>query len=88
MGYRLWFTRVRAGAADRQRVAVGRRARGDFGADDAARAAAVLHDDLLPERRAERRGHEARREIDEAARRKADDDAHRLGGIAFGGGGR
>ena len=35
---------------EQQRIAVGRRARDDLGADDAARAAAVVDDDLLAER--------------------------------------
>ena len=61
-----------------QRVAVGRRARDGFGADQAAAAGAVLDEELLAEGLAELVGEHAAEQIVGAAGRIGDDDAHRL----------
>ena len=63
-----------------QRIAVGRGLRRHFGADDAARAGAVFHDDVLAQLLLQRLGAQARDEIRAAAGSVGHDDAHRLGG--------
>jgi hypothetical protein len=56
-------------------VAVGIGARHQPGADRAAGAAAVLHDDRLAELMRQRLEHDARHDVDRAARRERDDGA-------------
>jgi hypothetical protein len=63
---------------DEERIAVGRRLRRRGGADVAARARPVVHDELLLERFAERLRKDARIEVGPAARRRGHDEAHRL----------
>ena len=70
---------------DQQRVPVRLRIRRNFRADDAAGAAAVVDHHLLAEQRAHVVGHQAADDIVAAARRERHDDAHRFGGIGFGG---
>ena len=70
--------RERRDVAEQQRVAVGRRLGDGVGADHAARAGAVVDDDRLAERLGQRLLHDARIEIDRAARRERHDDADRL----------
>ena len=61
-----------------QRVAVGGAARDGLGADKSAAAGAVLDEELLAERGAQRLGKRARQDIGGAAGAVGDDDAHRL----------
>ena len=65
--------------SNQQRVAVGQRVRGDFSADDAAGAAAVIDHHLLAEQRAHVIGHDATDDVVAAARGKGHDDPHRFG---------
>ena len=58
---------MRAGGAEQQRVAVGRRLRDVGGADQAARAAAILDDHRLAEQFAEPRRDHAGDHVDAAA---------------------
>src|ERR1700741_3815957 len=67
---------VSPGAPHDERVAVRHRTCGKLGADDPARSAAVVDDDLLAKRGAQRPGKDARPEIDEAAGRERNDEAH------------
>jgi hypothetical protein len=69
---------VRAGSAHREGVPVGRRARRDFGADGAARAAAIVDDHLLAERFGHALADEPRDDVGRSARRKRDDEADRF----------
>jgi hypothetical protein len=71
---------------DGERVAVGRRLDAEFVADRAARAGAVLDEDLLPERFRELPAHQPRDKIRAAPGRGRDDDADRPGGIRLRGG--
>ena len=64
---------------DQQRVAVGRRLRHQFGADDAAGAGLVLDDELLAEPLAEAAQlDDARQDVVQPARRERHDHPHRL----------
>ena len=65
----------RADVAEEQRVAVGRAARDELGADLARRAAAVVDDDLLRPHFAELLRDDAAHEVGGARRRERDDDA-------------
>ena len=77
-----------AGGGEIERVAV-RRALGDeLGADRAVGAGAVLHHDRLAERRAQLVGEEPRHEVGGAARREADHQLDRAGGVVLRGGRR
>ena len=60
-----------------QRVAVGRGAHDRLGADVAARAGTVLDHERLAELLRERLRDDPHKDVDRAAGRKADDDAHR-----------
>ena len=66
--------------------AVGRRGDHRLGADDAGRARAVLHDELLAEPLGELLRQQPRHHVDAAARRHRHDDAHRLVGVGGVGG--
>src|SRR5258705_5381062 len=70
-----------AGDAEQQGVAVGRRLRGKLGADDSARASAIIDDDLLSQALAELLRKHARYDVSAAARRLRYDQAHRPGGL-------
>ncbi len=72
---------VGAGGAHGERVAVGRGAGRDLGADRAAGAAAVVDDHLLAEALGELLPDQARDDVGRAARRERDDQADRLGRI-------
>jgi len=63
------------------RIAVGRRARRDFGADDAVRAGPAVDDDLLLQVLAEPGRNDAADRVIATAGRKRRNDADRLGGI-------
>jgi hypothetical protein len=67
---------VRPGAADHQRIAVGRGAGGERGADGAARAGMVLDIKLLAERFRQLLGDQPAELIGAAARREGDDDLY------------
>ena len=69
---------VRGDGGEKQRVAVGGRARRELGADGAAGAGAVVDDDLLAVGGAELLRDEARQHVVAAAGGKGDDEAHRL----------
>ena len=64
------------GARHEKRIAVGRRVRGDFRAEVAARAGAVVDHELLPEAFGHLLDDDARHDVDGAARRGRDEDAH------------
>jgi hypothetical protein len=66
-----------------RRIAVRRALRHEIGADDAVRACAVLHDHLMAEELGQLRRNEARNEVDRAARRERDHEAHRVRGIVL-----
>ena len=70
--------------ADEQRVAVRRRFRHVFGADDAACAGAVLDEERLSDALGEPLREDARRQIDSAARGERNHDAHGLRRIRLG----
>jgi len=72
-----------AGRAQEQRVAVGRRLRRDFGADDARGARAIVHDYLLAERVADRFRQDACIDVGAPTRRKRHDEPDRSFGIAI-----
>jgi len=65
-------------AADEQRIAVGRRRRGRLRADQRSRPDAVLHDERLPELRAQLVAEQPADKIVAAAGRAGHDDPHRL----------
>src|SRR5712691_2599952 len=67
-------------------MAVGRRFRRRFGADDAARAALVVGDDLPAQALGELEGDHAPDDVVAAAGRERDDEAYRLGRIRLCGG--
>jgi hypothetical protein len=67
-----------------QRVAVGRAARHRFGADDPARARAVLHDHRAAERLAELLADQARQRVSGSARGERHDDLDRLRRVRLG----
>ena len=67
-----------------QRIAVGRRFRRDLGPDGRSGAAAIVDDDLLPERFGELRRHDARHRVGAAAGRERDDEADRLHRVGLG----
>ena len=69
---------VRRHAGGDQRVAVRRRARGRFGADQPAAAGAVLDEELLAERSAELLGEHPAEQVVRAAGHIGHDHAHRL----------
>ena len=71
-------------ARKKQRVAIGRGSRADFGADDAAGAGAVVDDDLLAELLAQFCCKHAAEDVVAAARWKRDDHPHRLRWICLG----
>ncbi len=71
---------VRAHGAHQQRVAVRRRLGHDVGADVAAGAGAVLHDELLAEGLGQFGRQRARQDVGGAAGGEGHHDAHRLGG--------
>jgi hypothetical protein len=64
-------------AGEKQGVAVGRRLRHEIGADGAARAGLVLHEELAAELLGQARREHARRRVGEAAGRERHYDAHR-----------
>ena len=68
---------------DEQRVAVLGRVGGELGADDAARAAAVVDDELLAEPPAQLRGDHAADRVIDGAGGERNDDAHQLGGVVL-----
>jgi len=70
-----------------QGVAIGRRLRGEFRADIAVRAGAIVDHELLARRVAERLAEHARDEIGAAARRIRHDHAHSARGERLAGGG-
>ena len=59
-----------------QRIAIRRRLRDRLGADVAARAGAILDDELLAEPLREPLTHQARLDVGRPAGGKADDDTH------------
>ena len=75
--------RERARGGEPDGVAVGRRLRHRVDADHAARAGAVLHHHRLAELVAHARRDRAQDEVRAAARREADDEADRLGGVGL-----
>ena len=74
--------RVR-GRDDEQSVTVGLRFCRGFSADDASRPAAVVRDDLFAEPFGQFGGDESSHDVVAPARRKRNDEAHRLGRIAL-----
>src|SRR5581483_5692527 len=72
-----WVDRMRRDRAHYQGVAIGRTLRDEIGADIAAGAGLVLDDERLAECLLQRRGDEARREIDRAAGRVGNDEMDR-----------
>ena len=77
---------VDRGLADighQQRVAVGVGARHQFAGADAARAGAVVDDELLFQCFGQARGDQPRHGVGQAARGVGDDDAHRFGGVGL-----
>ena len=73
---------VLAGLTRIERVAVGRGLGDQFGADIVAGAGLVLDDELLAELLAQPISDNARDDVGRSAGRIADDDAHRVVGIA------
>ena len=69
--------------AREERIAVGRRARGQLGRDIAAGAGTVVDHDLLAQRVAHFGRDQAHRDVHARAGCKADEDAHRFGGIGL-----
>ena len=69
---------LRSHRAEKQRVAVGRRARGEFRRDVAAGAGAIVDHHLLAPALAQPLAHHARENIGGAARPERDDDADRF----------
>ena len=76
--------RIRAQAAHEQRVAVGRRARGRFGAERSCAAGAVFHHHRLARRLAQSLRDDPRQRIGKPARRERHDDLDGLCGIILG----
>jgi hypothetical protein len=72
---------VRAGGAEGEGVAVGRRLRRHVRADGAAGAGLVLDHDRLAEALAQLLRHDARDDVGGAARREADHQLHRTVGV-------
>ena len=72
-----------AAVGHQQRMAVGRRARDDFGADEPARAGAVLDDELLSHAARELLCEQAPERVDAPTGAARHDDTHRLGGIGL-----
>ncbi len=66
-------------------MAVGRRFRRRFGADDPARAALVVGDDLPAQALGELEGDHAPDDVVAAAGRERDDQPHRLAGVGLSG---
>src|SRR5437667_634878 len=75
--------RERPDVTPQERVAVGRRLGDRFAAYRPTGAAAVVHQDLLPERRRPRLADEARGRVHRFARGEGHDEADRLGGISL-----
>ena len=67
----------RRGVGEQQRVAVRRRLGHDVGAEDAARAGTVVHQETLPQALGIVLGEHARGDVARPAGREDDDDAHR-----------
>ena len=78
-----WPDRERPDVAPQEREAVRRRLGDRFAAYRPARAAAVVHQDLLPEGRRPRLADEARGRVHRFARGEGHDEADRLGGVSL-----
>ena len=76
--------RHRAGDAEEQRIAVGRRFGGDLGADDGAGAGPVVDDNLLPEHGRHFRREHARDDVAATAGSEGHDEFDGLGRISLG----
>jgi hypothetical protein len=74
---------MRAHAAGKERVAVGRGGRDPAAADHAARAADILNDQRLPERLAHLLGDDARDHVARPAGRERHDDVDGAGGVVL-----
>ncbi len=79
---------LHAGRRCEQRVTVRSRVRGDLGADGAARAAAIISDDLLTQFLAQFRGEHPAQGVNRAAGCLRDDKANRPAGVGLRGVGR
>src|SRR5213079_3649454 len=75
--------RERPDVTPQERVAVRRRLGDRFAAYRPTRAAAVVHQDLLPEGRRPRLADEARGRVHRFARREGNDEADRFGGVTL-----